>query len=118
MHDKVQLAPLLGDLIEHGFHLSGNADIKRHDDGGLERARQRINVLSGLVVEVSDCEICTEGAEGCCTTPGNGLLVRDADDESLFPLQQLGLDGWNQSSLAILRYVERLSTCVPLGSLF
>ena len=50
MHDEVQLAPILGNSLEYGFHLPGHADIERHHDGSLKSTRQRIDMLLGLVV--------------------------------------------------------------------
>src|SRR3954453_2114588 len=74
-------------------------------------------VFLGLVVEVGDSQVGAKGAECCGTTPGYRLLVRDANDEPFFALQQLGFDGRNQPCLAVLRRFERFAACVSFGSL-
>src|SRR5258708_5848913 len=86
VHHEVQLAPLLRDAVENGFHLPRDADVQRHHDRRLERARQRLDVLFGLVIEIGNGQIGAEGAEGGGTAPRYGLLVRYPYPQPFFAL--------------------------------
>src|SRR5215469_12720555 len=74
-------------------------------------------MLFGFVVQIGDGEIGAEGAESGGTTPRNRLFVGNAHDEPLFALQQLGLDSWNQPSLAVLRQLQRFAASIPFSGL-
>jgi hypothetical protein len=52
---------------------------------GPSLAGKRLDVFFGLVVEIGDSELGTEGAERLCATPSDGLVVGDADDGPLLP---------------------------------
>ena len=74
-------------------------------------------MLLGLLIQVGHGEIGAEGAESGGTTPRDRMLVRDAHDESLLALQQLGLDRRNQPGLAVLRLLQGLAARIPFGRL-
>ena len=82
MHDEVELAPFLGDALEHCLHLAGHAHVERHEDRRLQLARQRLDIVLRLFVQISDCQLGPEGAERLGAAPGDGLIVGDANDQA------------------------------------
>src|SRR6476646_932041 len=88
MDEKIQLSPILFNACENGFELSRFAHVQGHDDWRLELLSKRLDMLFGFVVEIGDGEVCTQCAEGLCAAPGNGLVVGDADDETLFSFER------------------------------
>ena len=95
MNQKIELPPILGDPIKHRFHLAGSAHVERKKDRRLGFTGQRLDELSGFVVEIGHRELGPERAKRLGTAPGNRLVVGDADDKPLFSFQQLGLDHRN-----------------------
>lgn len=53
----------------------------------LNRAGQRLDKRLGLVVEIGQHDFCAGLAKGSRTTPGNRLIVGDADDQRALALQ-------------------------------
>ena len=45
VHDKIKVAPVVGDAFEHCLHLPGRANVKRHHDRRLQLARERLDVF-------------------------------------------------------------------------
>src|SRR2546421_6766664 len=83
MHEDVQPAPLRPDAIEYGLQLTGNRDIQRTGDRGLELLRKRLDVGSRPFVEPGDGEFRTDGSECPGATVGDGLVIRHANDKRL-----------------------------------
>src|SRR5262249_10889390 len=81
--------------FEHRLQLAGCAHVKRHQDRGLELAGERLDVFFGFVVEVSYRELGAERPEGLGASPGDRLLVGDADDETSLAFKQPCFDDRN-----------------------
>ena len=84
VEEKIELAPVRADLIEDAFELPFRADIARKDDRAAEGFGQRANVWLGFGVDVSDRQIRPAAAEGDRAAIRDGLVVGDANDETLF----------------------------------
>ncbi|CFN68890.1 Uncharacterised protein [Bordetella pertussis] len=87
MHDEIQAAPARADLLEHGFELAVDAQVQRQQQGGVDAARQRLDVDARLVVQVGHGQFGAQRAEGARATPGYRVLVGDAGDEPAPALQ-------------------------------
>jgi hypothetical protein len=97
VNDKVERPPVLGDALEHRLHLSWLGHVQRHEDLGFELVGERFDKFAGLVVEVSDGKFGAQAAEGGGATPGDGMLVRDADDQPPLALIKSGMEVWDLS---------------------
>ena len=97
VHDKIKLAPFLRDTFEHRLHLTGGADVERHEDRSFQFARERLDEFLRLVVEVGHRHLCAEGAEGLGTAPGDRLIVGNADDEAFLAFEKFGLNFRNHA---------------------
>jgi hypothetical protein len=64
-------------------------DIERHEDRGVERLGQRLDVRLGLVGRVGDGEVGTDLAECAGAAVGDRVLVGDSADERLLALENL-----------------------------
>ena len=92
MDDEIELAPLLGDALEHRLHLAGRVHVERHEDRRFQLLRQRLDIFLCLLVEIGDGELGAERAEGLGAAPGDRVLVGDADDEAPLAFEELGFD--------------------------
>ena len=101
VHDEIELAPVLADAFEHRLHLAGRVHVERHEDRRFELAGQRLDVFLRLVVEIGDRELRAERPERLGATPGDRVIVGDADDQSLLAFQQLGLHGGNHGEFPL-----------------
>jgi hypothetical protein len=112
MNDKVELSPFLLNSLKYRFHLAWDLNVERHEDRCFELARERLDILHGLVVQVSHGQIGPERSESLGAAPSNRLVVGDADDQALAsPERDLGLfiDG---------NCHDTLSCCGDLAGLF
>src|SRR5580704_10556641 len=83
MDQDVELAPAPADLVEHCLELARHGNVQRSGDGGLQRARQRLDMGARLVVQPGDGEIGADGAERLGAAIGDRLVVGDADHQRL-----------------------------------
>src|SRR5262249_27348670 len=51
MHEKVKATPSPLQALEDRLHLAGILDVQRQDDRGIDLAGQRLDILSGLLVD-------------------------------------------------------------------
>src|SRR5262249_26132824 len=84
---------------------------------GLELARQRIHIFLGFVVQIGNGQVSAKCAERGGTSPRDRSLVCDAYHEPFFPLEQLRLDGGDQSNLSLPSQIDRLATDISFRSL-
>ena len=75
------------DPLEHLLHLPFDHDVERHEDRRLQRLGERLDMLPGAVVQIGDGELGPERAKRPGASPGDRLIVGDADDKTLLPLQ-------------------------------
>ena len=87
VHQDVQPPPVLGDALEQRLQLARLRDVERHEDGRIQRPRQRLDVGLGLLVEVGDRQLGAQLAEGARAAVGDGVLVGDAHHERLLVLE-------------------------------
>ena len=71
----------LGDLPEDGFEIAVPLQVAGHEQGRLERPRQRLDEGPRLSVQVGQRDICPEPAERPGAAVGDGVHVGDAEDE-------------------------------------
>src|SRR4026208_564631 len=88
MKAHVELAPLFLDRLKNPFQLAFDLKIERHENRCLKFFGQRLDIGLRLVVEISDSEIGTEGAEGLGAAPSDRLIVGNAGDKRLLTLQK------------------------------
>ena len=80
------------------FGLPLDHDVERHEDRRFQRLRQRLDMLLGALVQIGDGELGAQGAKRLGATPGDRLVVGDADDQAFFALQRdLGLGKYGNS---------------------
>src|SRR5579871_2010325 len=92
MKQEIELSPFLLDALEHLFGLTLDTDIERHEDRRLEILRQRLDIFPGAVVQIGDRQLGSERAKRLGAAPGDRLIVGDADNQPLAPLERnLGL---------------------------
>src|SRR5262245_49680783 len=92
MQQEVELSPFLLDAVKNLLHLAIDGDVERQEQRGFQILGERLDVLLGLLVQIGDGEICPERAKGLCASPCDRLVVRDADHQTLAPLERdLGL---------------------------
>src|ERR1700752_1886661 len=92
MKQKIELAPLLCDALEHLLHLPFDGDVERQEDRGVQVLCERLHVFLRLVVQIGDGEIRAERPKSLGTAPCDRLVVGNADDETLASLERnLGL---------------------------
>ena len=115
VHDEIELAPVLGDALEHRLHLAGRVHVERHDDRRFELARERLDVFLRLVVEIGHGDLGAERPERLGAAPGDRIFVGDADDEALLAFEELGFDGGDHGRLPLAVGFERLPLQVALG---
>ena len=114
MHDEIELAPILGDALEHRLHLAGRAHVERHDDRRLELARERLDVFLRLVVEIGHRELGAERAERLGAAPGDRVFVGDADDQASLAFEQLGFDHRDHGRVPLaLELVPSVAVSLP-----
>ena len=83
MKQEVELAPLLLDPLEHLFGLAFDHDVEWHEDRRFQRLGQRLDVFLGLFVQIGDGKVGAQRAKRLGAAPRDGLIVGDADDQSL-----------------------------------
>src|SRR5262249_8224225 len=67
-------------------------DVERHQERSLQILGERLDIFLGAVVQIGDRQISAERTECLGTTPGDRLIVGDADDQALASLESnLGL---------------------------
>jgi hypothetical protein len=106
VHQDVEPAPFLGDVLEHGLHLARLADVHRQEQLGVELVGERLDEPFGLLVEIGDRDVGAERAQPLGAAPGDRLVVGDADHEGLaaFEMRQ---NAWNGH--AVLAFCSSLS---------
>jgi hypothetical protein len=88
MQHEVEPSPFFLETLEHLLHLAFGVDVQRHEDRGVQRPRERLDVLLRPVVQVGDSKIGAQRSKRLGATPGDRLIVGDADDEAFFPLHR------------------------------
>jgi len=80
---KIDLAPALTHGLEDRLQLAGHLHVAGQEDRRLELARQRLDIGLCLVVEIGDGELRPHGSERLRASPGDGVLVGDAEHQAL-----------------------------------
>src|SRR3954464_9780235 len=93
MDKKIELAPVFGDSLKYGFHLSGHIYIQRHQYWGLELKGERPHILLRFFVEVGHRELGSERSESLRAAPSNRIFIRNPDNKASLAFQKLGLRG-------------------------
>ena len=85
MEGKVESSPLALDGLEHGFQLPFLANIARKIERwrNIKNLGQGLRELPGFLIQVGDAQLRTEAAKCLSTAPGDGLVVGNAEDNSL-----------------------------------
>src|ERR1700750_3155445 len=91
MYQEVEGTPLLVNAFEKPFHLPRRADVKRHHDLSLKRVGQRLDKFLCLVVEVSHGQLGSERPKCSSTSPGDRILVSDANYNAPLASKELSL---------------------------
>src|SRR6185437_1819908 len=85
VQQEVELTPFLPDVLEHLLHLPIDSDIQRQEKRRIQVLCKRLDVLSGAIVQISHRKIRSQRAERLGATPGDRLIVGDADDKPFAP---------------------------------
>src|SRR3954451_15583155 len=101
MDEEIEFSPFISDAFKYGLKLTRRVDIERHEDIGIERPRQRFDMLLRLVVEIGDRHLRAQRTERLGAAPGYRLVVGDADDEALLMLQQFRLNAGDHALLDV-----------------
>ena len=72
MNHEIEAALVLGDALEHRFHLTGRAHVEWHKDGGLELAGERIDYFLALSLRY----VAASSAPKARRSPGVHLAIR------------------------------------------
>ena len=115
MDQVIHLAPLLPDLFKHRLGLAFDADIERHEDRRFELFRQRLDKALRLLVQIGHRDLGTECAEGAGATPGDRLIVGDADDQPPLAFQKRRLRDGNAH--AVLFCVAPVLPDAPIAAI-
>src|SRR6201986_5053128 len=91
MDDESALAPFLRNPFKDRFHLARREHVERHHDRRLDFACERFDVFLRLLVEIGHREFRAERPERLGASPGDRILVGDADDEAFLAFEELGL---------------------------
>src|SRR4051812_8971171 len=95
MHHKIETVPLASDAFKDRFHLPRRIHVERHHNPCIQFTGERLNMFLCLVVEISNREFRTECPEGFGATPGNRILVSNANDKAFLAFEELSLDDRN-----------------------
>src|SRR6516162_199654 len=87
MKGKVEPAPMLSNGIEHSLELTRHRHVTRREDGGTDALGERRHERLSLVVEIGDRELRARVSEMLCRPPGKAVLVGNADNQALAPLE-------------------------------
>src|SRR5215813_200760 len=90
MHQDVEPAPVSGNALEDGLELTGLGYVERHENRGVERACQGLDVRPRFFVEIGDRQIGFELMKRRGTAVGDGMLVRDTDDQGFLAFEGRG----------------------------
>jgi hypothetical protein len=89
MHDEVETAPRLLDLVEHAIDGGKIGHVAGRDDGRLDRFGQRNGTPPEGVALIGEGELRAMLGRGPRNAPGNGPIVRHSHHEAAFARQQL-----------------------------
>src|SRR6476659_50968 len=95
MHHKIERIPIASDAFKDRFHLSRRIHVERHHDPGVQLTSKRLNIFLCFVVEIGDREFGTECPKGLGATPGNRIIVGNANDKAFLAFEELSFDGGN-----------------------
>ncbi len=93
VNEAVELSPAGADQRKQFLQLAGVFDIERSGDLGAQSLRERLDVRTGLVVEPCHGKVGAGLPEGGRAAVSDRMLVRDADDQRLVPLEDR-IDGF------------------------
>ena len=85
--EEVELAPFFLDTLEHLLGLPFDIDIERHEDRRFQVLGERLDIFLRPLIQVGHRQFRPERAERLCATPGNRLVVGDADDQTSASLE-------------------------------
>ncbi len=88
VQQEIELPPFLPDPFEHLLRLALDHDIHWHEDRCLQCLCERLDMLFSPIVQIGDGEIGAKRTKGLGTSPGDRLIVGDADDQALLALQR------------------------------
>ena len=75
MDDEIELAPFVGDALEHAFHLAGLLDVERQQQARLDLLGERLHEGLGLFVEIGQRQFRAEAAQFGGAAESDGMLV-------------------------------------------
>src|SRR5581483_5077101 len=85
---KIEAAPFTLDPLESGLQFAIVLKIQRQEDGCINLSGARLDMWPRFVVEVGHGYFGAEGAKSLGAAPCDRLIVRDARDQRLLPLEQ------------------------------
>src|SRR5579859_807088 len=92
MEQKVELSPVLPDALEDLLSLALSVHVERHEDRRFQFFRQRLDMFLRAVVQIGNGQLRSKGTECLGASPGDRLVVCDADNQALASLEgDLGL---------------------------
>src|SRR5215472_18187637 len=87
MDENVQPTPIQSHLVEYCLELSRCGYIHRSGDRGLQILSKRLNKAARLLIQPGNREIRADRTKGLGAAVGDRVLVGDAKDKRLFPLE-------------------------------
>ena len=88
MHEKVETAPFGAQGLEHGVDTGNVLDIARQHGVDLELIRKRLDALAQRFALIGEGKLGALGPEGLGNTPGDGVIIGNAHDQTAFSLHQ------------------------------
>lgn len=80
---------------ENGLHLTRTVHLQRHHDRRIELPCERFDIFSRLVVVIGNRKFGAERPKSLGTTPGDRILIGDANDKASFTFEKLDFCCWN-----------------------
>src|SRR5688572_2102093 len=95
MHHEIELAPLLGDALEHRLHVARCIYVERHNDRSFQLTGEWLNIFLRLLVEICHCELSAKCPKSLGTAPSDRLVIGNANNETSFAFEEFSLHGRN-----------------------
>ena len=87
MHQYIDGAPLLFDLLKHRFDLGGLLNVQGLKQGGVERSGEVAHLAFKapfFVGQIGDAQLAARGSELLGNAPGDRAVVGDPRNQGLF----------------------------------